>query len=124
MAEPPASWDQQDDDNATLSSTTTTLGKLNVNATEFVPSFGSGFSFAPKAPVVPQPTVPKTPPSTPVVPRATTEDEKKQPEPVIKTNELNIQQQQQQQQVKEPLTTAGEGEYDDLPDEDSESESI
>jgi hypothetical protein len=87
-----------------------------VNATEFVPSFGSGFSFTPKAPTVPQTVVPKTPPSTPVIPRNTTDDEKNQTEPVIKTNEINIQ-----QQVKEPHTTAPEGEYDDFADEGTES---
>ena len=117
MAEPPASWDQQEDENSALSSTTTKLGGLNVNAMEFVPSFGSGFSFAPKAPTVLQPTIPKTPPSTPVITRNTTENEKKPTEPVIKTNEVNVQ-----QQVKEPITTAEERAYDDLPDEDSERE--
>jgi len=118
MAEPPASWDQQDDENSTLPSTTTKLGRLNVNATEFVPTFGSGFSLAPKAPTVPQPTLPKTPPSTPVVPQNTTENEneKKQTEPVIKANESTVQ-----QQVKEPITTTEEGEYDELPEEDNES---
>jgi len=115
MAEPPASWEQQEDENSTLSTTTTKLGGLNVNAMEFVPTFGSGFSFAPKVPTVPQPTIPKTPPSTPVVNQQTTEDEKKQIEPTIKANESTIQ-----QQVKESLTTAGDREYDDLPDEDSE----
>jgi len=117
MAEPPASWDQQDDENSTLSSTTTKLGGLNVDAVEFIPSFGgSGFSFASKAPTIPQQTVPKTPPSTPVISRNTNENENKQTEPVIKPNELNVQ-----QQIKEPLTTAGEGEYDELPEEDNDS---
>jgi len=120
MAEPPASWDQQEEENSTLPSTTSSFGRLNVNAVEFVPSFGSGFLFAPQAPTISQPAVPKTPPSTPVVPRSTTEDEKKPTESVIKPNEVNVQQQQQQQEVKQSLTTAGEGEYDDLPDEDSE----
>lgn len=119
MAEPPASWDQQDDESSTLSSIATKLGSLNVNATEFVPTFGSGFSFAPKAPTVPQPTVPKTPPSTPVIARNNIEDEKKQTEPVTKANELNIQ-----QQVTESHTTVEEREYDDLPDEDTESQFI
>jgi hypothetical protein len=66
-----------------------------VNAVEFVPSFGSEFSFAPKPPTVPQPVVSKPSPSTSVVNRNTTEDERKQTEPVIKTNELNVQQQVQ-----------------------------
>jgi hypothetical protein len=118
MAEPPASWEQQDDDNTTLSSTTFKLGGLNVNATEFVPTFGSGFSLAPKAPIVSQPTTaPKTPPSTPVVPRHTTDEENKQTEPIIKADEVNIE-----QQVKEPITTAGERDFDDFPDEENESE--
>jgi hypothetical protein len=117
MAEPPASWEQQDDDNTTLSSTTFKLGGLNVNATEFVPTFGSGFSLAPKAPIVSQPTAPKTPPSTPVVPRHTTDEENKQTEPIIKADEVNIE-----QQVKEPITTAGERDFDDFPDEENESE--
>ncbi len=117
MAEPPASWEQPDDDNSTASSTALKLGRLNVNASEFVPSFGgSGFSLAP---IVPQPTVPKTPPSTPVVTRNITEEEEtKQTEPVmIKASEVNIQ-----QQVKEPITTVGEREFDDFLDEDNESE--
>jgi len=120
MAEPPANWDQQDDENSTLSSK---LGRLNVNAMEFVPSFGSGFSFTPKVPTIPQPTVPKPPPSTPIVPQNTNENEneKKETEPVIQVNELNVQ-----QQVKEPITTTEEEEeeeeeYDELPEEDNES---
>jgi hypothetical protein len=92
------------------------LGGLNVNAIEFIPSFGSEFSFAPKPSTVPQPVISKPPPSTSVVTRNTTENEKKQTEFVIKTNELNVQ-----QQVQEPVTTVGEGDYDDFPDEDSES---
>jgi hypothetical protein len=47
MAEPPTSLKQQDD-NSTLSSTTVKFSGLNVNAAEFVPSFASGFSAAPK----------------------------------------------------------------------------
>ncbi len=118
MSEPPARWDQQEDENSTLSSTTSNLGRLNVNAMEFVPTFGSGFSLAPKVPTVPQPTVPTSPPSTPFVPQNTneTENEKKQTESVIKVNEPNVQ-----QQVKEPITTTEQGEYDELPEEDNES---
>lgn len=112
MAEPPANWDQQDDDQSTVSSAANKLSALNVNATEFVPNFGGGFSFTPKSPAAPQTTAPKTPPSTPVVPRATIEDEKKpEPEPTIKPMEVNNQ----------PVTTAEEREFDDLPDEDMES---
>jgi len=88
------------------------LSGWNANTIEFEPLFGSGFLFAP---TVPQTGVPKISPSTPVVARNTTEDEKKQTESVIKNNELNIQ------QVKELLRTAREGEYDDLPNEDNES---
>ncbi|CAF1046768.1 unnamed protein product [Adineta steineri] len=116
MAEPPASWDQNDDENSALAAALNKFGKLNVNATEFVPNFGPAFSMAPKAPVAaPQPVVvPKTPPPTPVIPRSTTEEEKKQPEPMAKTHELNAQ------QVKESLNIVAEGEYNDLPEEDIE----
>lgn len=114
MAEPPSSWELPDDDNASVAGATFKLGGLNVNAMEFVPTFGMGASAAPKpSPVVTQPAVPKTPPSTPVVTRNTTEDEKKQTEPVIKPPE-----------VKEPVTTtttAADVEFDDLLDEESES---
>jgi len=117
MAEPPANWDQADDDNPTVAASTFNLGKLNVNAMEFVPSFGPGPSSAPKAPINPQPKLPKTPPSTPVVPRNTTtddNDEKKQTESVV---EVNVQ---PQEQAKEVVTTAEEREFDDLPDEENE----
>lgn len=117
MAEPPASWDQQDDDNSTLPSLASKLGGLNVNAMEFVPSFG----FKPTP--APQPTVPKTPPSTPVVSQhttttttTTTEDKNKQAEPVIKTDELSIQ-----QQAKPPVSTVGETYLDDISKDEIES---
>lgn len=111
-AEPPANWDEQDDQQSTMNK----FSGLNVNATEFVPNFGGGFSFTPKpSPAVPQPAAPKTPPSTPVVPRMTIEDEKKQsapvPEPTITPMEVTNQ----------PLTTAGERDIDDFLDEDMES---
>ncbi len=48
MAEPPASWKQQYDNNSTVSSTTVKFSGLNVNAEECVPSFASRFSAAPK----------------------------------------------------------------------------
>jgi len=118
MAEPPADWDQQEDDSSTLSAAASSLGRLNVNAMEFVPSFGSGFSMAPKAPTIPQTVVPKTPPSTPVITRNTTEDEKKQTEAVLKANELNAE------QVKESLIASTEGESNDHPKEEIESEFI
>ena len=116
MAEPPASWDQQDDDSSTLPSLASKLGGLNVNAMEFVPSFG----FKPTP--APQPTVPKTPPSTPVVSQhatttaTTTEDKNKQAEPIVKTDELNIQ-----QQVKTPVTTVAETYLDDISKDEIES---
>ena len=121
MAEPPTSWDQADDENSEASLAAAKLHKLNVNATEFVPTFGSGggFSFTPKAATVPQQTVPKTPPSSPVVNQSIKEEEKNQTEPVSKPNEVNVQ-----QPVKEPVTTTttvSEGEFDDIPDEDIES---
>lgn len=118
MAEPPANWDQQDDDHPTIASTTNRLGGLNVNAMEFVPSFGSGFSFAPKSQpsTVPQPTVPKTPPSTPVVPRMTTEENnKQQSQPTVQTMEVN-----NEPAPKEPLTTAGDAEFDEFADEEND----
>jgi hypothetical protein len=43
---------------------------------ELLPSFGSGFAFAPKPRNITQTTVPKMPPSTPVVTQDTTENEK------------------------------------------------
>ena len=79
MDEPPASWDQQDDEiNTSVSTAASTLSTLNVNASEFVPSFGSGLSLSSKVPHIPTPPVPKTPPSTPVVHRnATNENDSK-----------------------------------------------
>lgn len=121
MAEPPSSWEMQDDDNSSLSAATSKLSALNVDAMEFIPNFG--FSSAPKpAPVIPQSVVPKTPPSTPVVVRTTSEDVKKQTEPVIKPAEINAQlQQQQQQQVSEPVTTnAADVEFDEFVDEEND----
>jgi len=56
MDEPPASWDQQEEENSSI---TSKLASLNVNAITFVPSFGSKSSNS----------IPKTPPSTPVVTR-------------------------------------------------------
>lgn len=78
MNEPPASWDQQDDEkNASVNKVTSSLSTLNVNAIEFVPSFGPAFSSSSNTPSVPTPSVPKTPPSTPVVHRNTSENEVK-----------------------------------------------
>jgi hypothetical protein len=118
MAEPPASWDQQEEDTSALSLAASKFANLNVNATEFVPSFGTGFSSAAKVPAAPPSTTPKTPPSTPVIPRNTIEEEKKQTETVInntsKAIELN-----NQQEIKEQITTA-EGYDDDLLDDENE----
>jgi hypothetical protein len=60
MDEPPASWDQQEEENSSI---TSKLASLNVNAITFVPSFGSKSSNDPTS------SIPKTPPSTPVVTR-------------------------------------------------------
>ena len=51
---------------------------MNINDLESVRSFGKGVLVAPKPPTIPQPTVPKTLPSTPVVTRHTTEEEERQ----------------------------------------------
>lgn len=120
MAEPPSSWEMQDDDNSSLSAATSKLSALNVNAMEFVPTFGLPSASKP-APVVAQPAVPKTPPSTPVVVRTATEDTKKQTEPVVKPAEVSVQLQQQQQQVNEPVTTnPTDVEFDEYADEENE----
>ncbi|CAF3077445.1 unnamed protein product [Rotaria sp. Silwood2] len=116
MSEPPANWDQPEEENSSLSSAAIKLRALNVNAMEFVPSFGSGFSPAPQASTLPQPIVSKAPPSTPIDTRNTIEDEKKQKDPIIETNKSNVQ----QQEVKEQLITTEAVKYDDLPDEDTE----
>ncbi|CAF4107825.1 unnamed protein product [Rotaria socialis] len=112
MAEPPTNWNQSEEENSSLSSATNKLGALNVNAMEFVPCFGSGFS---QAPTITQPVVSTTSLLTSGVIRNTTEDEKKQAE-VIQTDKFNIQ----QQQVKEPTTTVEPIELDDVTDEDRE----
>ncbi|CAF4498636.1 unnamed protein product, partial [Rotaria sp. Silwood2] len=116
MSEPPANWDQPEEENSSLSSAAIKLRALNVNAMEFVPSFGSGFSPAPQASTLPQPIVSKALPSTPIDTRNTIEDEKKQKDPIIETNKSNVQ----QQEVKEQLITTEAVKYDDLPDEDTE----
>ena len=86
MAEPPSNWDQQDEDTSSLASATSKLGLglglLNVNAHEFVPSFGAGFSAAPKPSAMPTPAMPKTPPSTPVVPMERAVEVEKKPSEV------------------------------------------
>lgn len=93
MDDPPANWDQQDDESNALRQATSKFTALNVNAMEFVPTFSFGPKTTPAAPTatstatVSVPTTtpvvasslhvhdsvnpPKTPPSTPVVPRAT-----------------------------------------------------
>jgi hypothetical protein len=79
MNEPPTSWDQQEE-NVSLS---TKLANLNVNANEFVPVFGS------KTTTIPTSSVPKTPPSTPIIVRHTNQNDDNQ----IETN--NEQQMEQ-----------------------------
>jgi hypothetical protein len=91
MSEPPASWDQQEEENVSISSTTTKFGNLNVNAFEFVPSFG------PKTTNVPTPVVPKTPPSTPVIVRHTNENENNHIE------KLNLNRNQIESNNEEPM---------------------
>ncbi|CAF4072081.1 unnamed protein product [Rotaria sordida] len=115
MDEPPANWDQQDEENPSVSSTTTKFANLNVNAIEFIPSFGTGFSSGSKARGVPTSPLPKTPPSTPVVTRHTHEIEGNltQTLNIIKTQiESN-----DQQQIKEDFSTR---EGDELADDQSE----
>ncbi|CAF4588669.1 unnamed protein product, partial [Rotaria sp. Silwood1] len=116
MSEPPASWDQVEEENSSLSSATNKLSALNVNAMEFVPCFGPRVSSAPQASTVSQPTVVKAPTSTPVDTRTTIDDDKKQTEAIIETNKSNVQ----QQEVKEPLITTETVKYDDFPDDDTE----
>ncbi|CAF1396771.1 unnamed protein product [Rotaria sordida] len=115
MDEPPANWDQQDEENPSVSSTTTKFANLNVNAIEFIPSFGTGFSSGSKATGVPTSPLPKTPPSTPVVTRHTHETEGNL------TQALNIIKSQiesnDQQQIKEDFSTR---EGDELADDQSE----
>jgi len=91
MNEPPANWDQQDEENpSSLSSTTTKLANLNVNAYEFVPSFGL------KTTTVQASSEPKTPPSTPVIARHTNEHEDDQIEKINNQIESNNEQQMEQ----------------------------
>jgi hypothetical protein len=94
MNEPPANWDQQDEENpSSLSSTTTKLANLNVNAYEFVPSFGL------KTTTVQASSEPKTPPSTPVIARHTNEHEVNRTEQIIiNTNEIESNNEQQMEQ--------------------------
>ena len=116
MAEPPANWDQQDDDASGLAAAANKLGRLNVNAMEFVPTFGSGFSMAPKpAAAAPQPVVPKTPPSTPIISQHITIEEKQQQptEPIIKPIEVNL---------PPPVPTAVDADFDDVSKDEIESE--
>ncbi|CAF1029022.1 unnamed protein product [Rotaria magnacalcarata] len=115
MDEPPSNWDQQEEENASLSSATTKLSALNVNANEFVPSFGSGFSFGSKAANLPTAPLPKTPPSTPVVNRHTSEHEGNQVAAVtMSTNQIESN---DQQQIKENAPT---GEIDEIAEDQNE----
>jgi hypothetical protein len=117
MDEPPASWDQQEEENPSISSTTTKFVGLNINATEFVPSFGSGFSSGSKAPSASTPPIPKTPPSTPVIVRHTNENEANQTEKLfLNKNQIELN---DQQQMEEDLPTKEENEF---LDDDNEGE--
>ena len=90
MDEPPASWDQQDDE------TTKKFSCLNVNAMEFVPSFGANTfsSFSSKAVHIPTPTIPKTPPTTPVVHRQNNENDNQNQisQPILTSQSVDINQ--------------------------------
>ncbi|CAF3688187.1 unnamed protein product [Rotaria socialis] len=115
MDEPPSNWDQQEEENVSLSSATTKLSALNVNANEFVPSFGSGFSFGSKAANLPAAPLPKTPPSTPVVNRHTSEHDGNQVAAVtMSTNQIESN---DQQQIKENVST---GEIDEISEDQNE----
>lgn len=109
MDEPPANWDQQDDENPSISSTTTKLSGLNVNAVEFIPSFGTGFALPSKPANLSAPLLPKTPPSTPVVNRHTNENEGDQNE-TVSTN-TNQNQSNDQQIIKEDFPTKESEEF-------------
>jgi hypothetical protein len=85
--EPPASWDQQEEDNSSI---TSKLANLNDNAISFVPSFGS------QSTNIPTPSIPKTPPSTPVVIRHINENETENLNTNINQIELNDQLQMEQ----------------------------
>lgn len=117
MDEPPANWDQQEEETIPVSSTTFKLSGLNVNAIEFVPTFGTGLSFGSKAANVPTVPIPKTPPSTPVVVRHTNENEGNQNQS-IPINTTQIESNAQQQQTKENISTREE---DELMDDQNES---
>ena len=108
MTEPPASWDQLDEENLSFSSATAKLSGLNVNAVEFVPSGGSGFSFVSQPSTVSQPIVSDTSPSIPTPAQNFTDDDKKQAETRINADNSNIQ-----RQVNETITS----ESKDRPDE-------
>jgi hypothetical protein len=116
MDEPPASWDQQEEENPSLLSATARLANLNVNATEFVPSFGSGFSFGSKSASAPTPSLPKTPPSTPVIVRLTHDNENKQSETVPSTT--NPIQSNDEERMEDDSTT---GRGDELLDDENDS---
>ena len=129
MAEPPTSWDQQDEDTSSLASATSKLGlglgRLNVNAHEFVPSFGAGVSAAPKPSPMPAPAVPKTPPSTPVVPVERAVDvEKKASEPSMSHPPKTTSESHDEPSAKNVSNNMDEREDILLADDDTDSESI
>ena len=101
MNEPPTSWDLEEEENSSMHATTTKFSAFNINAAEFVPSFGS------KATSVPTPAIPKTPPSTPVAARHTNENETNQVQNfIMNTNRME----------EDFPTRRG----DDLPDDETE----
>lgn len=83
MNEPPINWDQQEEDNSSLS---TKLANLNVNATEFVPSFGF------KTANIATSSTPKTPPSTPIIFRHTDQNDDNQIQKINNQIEINNEQ--------------------------------
>jgi hypothetical protein len=117
MDEPPANWDQQEEENPSVISATTQLGRLNVNANEFVPTFGSGSSFGSKATSTSTPPIPSTPPSTPTVVRHINENEANQTEKL--TFNINQIESNNQQQMEEDFPTS---EGNEFLDDENESE--
>lgn len=100
MDDPPASWDQQDEDSNSIRQATNKLTSLNVNAVEFVPTFSFSPKTAAPAPtstmnVIPPVNQPKTPPSTPVVQRTHVDREE-----TISNVSSRLDDEQQQQQIE------------------------
>ncbi|CAF0929208.1 unnamed protein product [Rotaria sordida] len=107
MSEPPTSWDLPEEENSSISLTTTRLAGLNVNVADFVSSFAS------KSTNVSTSQVPKTPPSTPVVVRHRHENQSNQSKSgTMNTNNIESE---DVQQMEEDFT---EREQDQFPDDD------